>query len=114
MFRLLIRKWLGVVLMLLLIPTSVLGHPEHGFNRPDAEDQSKREIERLVVEHKLPEFWNNAFLDMDKSGMQSINGKKRWIMVYEMPEEKAGQQKYIKIIMTPMGKFVGYEFIPYE
>ena len=98
MSQLLNRKWLIVALVLLMMPTFVLGHPEHGFNRPEAEDQSKREIERLVVEQKLPEMWNNAFLDLDKSGIHVINGKKRWIMVYETPEEEAGKQKYIKII----------------
>ena len=73
MSQLLNRKWLIVALVLLMMPTFVLGHPEHGFNRPEAEDQSKREIERLVVEQKLPEMWNNAFLDLDKSGIHVIN-----------------------------------------
>lgn len=97
--------------MLVLIPNVALAHPEPGFNFPEAEDQGKREIERLVIEKELPETWNNAFSDLDKSGMKISYGKKRWVMVYENPEEKKPAQAFIKIVLTPMGKFVGYEFI---
>ncbi len=99
------------MLMLLLIPTLALGHPEHGFKRRDAEDQGKVEINRLVNEKILVPSWEAAYSELNLSGLKVINGKKRWVMVYRNVDENKESKALIKIITTPLGKYLSYGFI---
>ena len=88
------------------MPQKLFAHPEPGFGIVNAEDQGKLEIDRLVDKKILSQDWNTAFSDLDQSGQQVIKGKKRWVMVYENSKGEA-----VKIIMTPLGKFIAYELI---
>lgn len=100
-----------VILVLVFMPQSLFAHPEPGFGFVNAEDQGKLEINRLVEEKVLPQTWNSAYSELDLSGTEVIKGKKRWAMVYRNADEVDQSKALIKIIMTPLGKFVTYEFI---
>ena len=90
----------------MLIPATLWAHPEPGFGIVEAEDQGKAYIDELVQENELSQDWASALSDLDPSGLRFINGKNRWVMFYE---NEAGET--IKIVMTPLGKFVRYELI---
>ena len=92
------------ILVLMIIPSTLLAHPEPGFGFVDAEDKGQAYIEELVGENELSENWASSFSDLDNCGMRVINGKNRWVMTYD---NVAGER--IRVIMTPLGKFVRYE-----
>ena len=99
--------------MVLLAPA--WAHEGHGdgMGLDEVIEVGKLEINRLVDDKLLPASWKeSAEFDYDKTdGLVQIKGKKRWVVAYANSAEPDPMKRAIRIVFTPMGKFVSYEFV---
>jgi hypothetical protein len=85
------------------------GHPDHTIlELDDAVSEAKFHIIQLIEKKSLPETWQDVKPDIQRSGVQQIRGKRRWVFIYEKDLAK----KTIKIFMTPLGQFISFEYVP--
>lgn len=114
------KKYLIALLLITgtIILQPVLAHEGHwdGMGLDEVIEEANLEINRLVEDKLLSDSWSQSSeFNYDLTdGLVEINGKKRWILAFTNPTEKDSAKQTIKIIFTPMGKFVAFEFIPKE
>ena len=97
------------------MPQSIQAHPGHWdkLGLDEVIDVGNIMITRLANGKEIAETWKkSAEFNYDLSdGFIKIKGKNRWVVVYENSLENDPSKSMIRIIMTPKGKFVGYEYI---
>lgn len=114
------RKYLIALCLItgLITSQSVLAHEGHwdGLGLDEVIEEANLEIHRLVEDKLLSDSWTQSSeFNYDLTdGLVEINGKKRWVLAFTNPTEKDAAKQTIKIIFTPMGKLVAFEFIPNE
>ncbi len=77
----------------------------------DAVSEARFNMTRLIENKSLPETWQDVEPDMQRSGVQHIHGKRRWVFIYENANEKDSTKRTIKIFMTPLGNFISFEYV---
>jgi hypothetical protein len=92
-----------------------LAHEGHwdGMGLDEVIAEGKLEIKRLVDDKLLADSWQqSAKFNYDLTdGLVNIQSKRRWVLAYTNLSEKNSAKKTIRIVFTPMGKFIGFEFI---
>ena len=105
-----------------LIATSqvAFSHPGgHGYDEPTRELKTAEEaffaarvhIYNLVTDKEIPESWMSAEPKLDLSKMDTIEGRRRWVLIYHNSAEKNSARKTLQFLLTPSGKLVSYEFL---
>lgn len=104
-----------VILLLTMVSRSVLAHEGHwdGMGLDEVIAEGVLELKQLVDQKELPELWRPPVqFNYDQTdGLIKINGKERWVLAYTNPREKDITKQTIRMVFTPKGKFIGYEFI---
>ena len=111
-------KRLTLVISLLIFcifSGSSQAHEGHwdGMGLDEVIGEGKLEIKRLVDEKLLADSWaQSAQFNYDLTdGLVEIQGKKRWVLAYTNSSETDKAKKTLRIVFTPMGKFIAFEFI---
>ena len=103
---------LAIVLSMGLCVPGAFAHPDHTIlELDDAVSEAKFYFIGLVENKTLSETWQNISPDMQRSEVQNIHGKRRWVFIYENPGESDPAKRTIKILMTPLGKFISFEYV---
>ena len=99
---------------------TALAHPGgHGYDEPTREIKTKEDamfsvrvhIYNLVSDKEIPESWMSAEPKPELSRMDTIEGRRRWVLVYQNPSEKNSARKTLQFLLTPSGKLISYEFL---
>ena len=98
------------LLIFCILSGSGQAHEGHwdGMGLDEVIDEAKLQINKMVDEKLLSESWKQSKFNYDQTeGLVEIQGKRRWVLAYTNSLEK----QTISITFTPMGKFIGFEFI---
>jgi hypothetical protein len=112
-----ISYFIMFLLIFCITPQFVYAHEGHWdqLGLDEVIDEAKLEIKQLVTNKQLSESWTQAKFNYDLTdGLIEIEGKRRWVLAYDNPLEKDPSKQTIKIVFTPLGKFIGFEFMKKE
>ena len=102
---------LGSFIALTFLTQNLFAHGDHyELTKGDANVAAKTHIDQLIAGKKLPEGWNTATPLPASTVTKAINGKQRWVVVFENEKETDTSKKKIEVILTPAGKLVTHQF----
>ncbi len=105
---------IALFLSLIFAPQLLWAHGDgHGpeLTSEDVANVGQVSLKYLVKDKLIAKSWGSDSVKLTTSEMQVIDGKNRWVLVYENPSETDVTKKMLKILLTPSGRFVSHSFL---
>ncbi len=103
---------LGSFIALTFLTQNLFAHGDHyELTKGDAIVAAKTHIDQLIAGKKLPDDWKTATPMPAVTATKTINGKQRWVVVFENEKETDTTKKKLEVILTPAGKYISYKYV---